>query len=116
VNSDFEWLADWFVRHCDGEWEHGHGITVETIDNPGWGVKIWLTGTELDGRPFTEIDDRLRSDDDWLLCRVNGEFFEGVGGLQTSSRSSEHSGLGPPASGPPREGPPSRGPLQSTGV
>jgi hypothetical protein len=80
VSSDLEWIADWFARHCDGEWEHGQGITVETLDNPGWAVKIWLTGTELGGRPFAEIDDRFRSDDDWLHCRVNGEFFEGFGG------------------------------------
>ena len=34
------WINGWFQSNCDGDWEHGFGITIETLDNPGWCVKI----------------------------------------------------------------------------
>ena len=34
-------LIDRFYRnHCNDEWEHLYGITIETCDNPGWLVSI----------------------------------------------------------------------------
>jgi hypothetical protein len=26
----------WFATSCDGLWEHHHGLTIQTTDNPGW--------------------------------------------------------------------------------
>jgi hypothetical protein len=28
-------LEAWYASRCDGEWEHGYGISIETLDNPG---------------------------------------------------------------------------------
>lgn len=73
------WLQGWYERHCDGEWEHAHGVSVESLDNPGWLVKISLAGTELEDRPFRdkllEIDGRH-----WAVCKVRDCIFEGAGG------------------------------------
>lgn len=33
-------ICDWFASQCNGDWEHMHGITIETTDNPGWYVTI----------------------------------------------------------------------------
>jgi hypothetical protein len=50
-------------------WEHSFGITIETIDNPGWSVTISLERTELESMPVepvkTEANER-----DWVQCRV----------------------------------------------
>lgn len=35
-----KWLEQWFVSHCDGEWEHGYGASIETLDNPGWYLRL----------------------------------------------------------------------------
>ena len=32
----FNWLQGWYMAHCDDDWEHSFGVTIETIDNPGW--------------------------------------------------------------------------------
>jgi len=48
-------LQTWYAAQCDGNWEHQEGIRIETLDNPGWRVTINLTGTALEGRPFTEV-------------------------------------------------------------
>jgi len=36
MTNELKWLQQWYSEHCDGAWEHGFGITIETIDNPGW--------------------------------------------------------------------------------
>ena len=43
--SNIEWLQQWYQKNCDGEWEHLYGIEIETLDNPGWHVKIDLEET-----------------------------------------------------------------------
>jgi hypothetical protein len=60
-------LQDWFHDHCNGDWEHGEGIRIATMDNPGWAVDIALQGTGLECRPAPEV--RIeRSEQDWLHC------------------------------------------------
>lgn len=27
---------------CDGDWEHQGGITIQTVDNPGWVITLHL--------------------------------------------------------------------------
>lgn len=39
-------LERWFAAHCDGDWEHGYGVQIQTTDNPGWLVKIGIDGTK----------------------------------------------------------------------
>jgi hypothetical protein len=79
IDDLLSWLQDFFVAFCDGDWEHGPGIRITTLDNPGWSVKIDLSGTELEGQQFTQIKKDL-SETDWLVCRVEKDVFEGFGG------------------------------------
>ncbi len=75
----FKSLQKWYSQQCDGEWEHSYGISIETIDNPGWHVKINLEDTVIAEREFEEI--RVdRNEDDWLICRVAEMNFVGIGG------------------------------------
>jgi hypothetical protein len=54
-------LEEWYFSQCDGDWEHDEGITIGTLDNPGWYVRVSLAGTSVSGLPFTEVTD-LASD------------------------------------------------------
>jgi len=72
-------LQRWYQSQCDGEWEHAHGLTIGTLDNPGWSVEVDLTGTSLAGQPFTDIQ-HLEHETDWIHCRVKDGKFEGHGG------------------------------------
>jgi Immunity protein 53 len=77
-------LAQWYTRHCDGEREHHHGITIQTTDNPGWWVKIDLTGTELASRTFAPILEGLDAAGfparpHWLSCRLQDTTWHGAG-------------------------------------
>ena len=66
--SELHELQAWFLSHCDGDWEHGYGITIETLDNPGWRVRINLEGTDAEAREFEEVEDNYSHDTDWLRC------------------------------------------------
>ena len=46
-----EWLETWFAKHCDREWEQTRGVSITTLDNPGWLVTVDLVGTSLESRP-----------------------------------------------------------------
>lgn len=72
-------FQEWYCAQCDGEWEHEHGIKIETLDNPGWAVMIDLTGTNLENINFTEI--RIEKNvSDWVYCSVENNVFKGFGG------------------------------------
>jgi len=72
-------LTAWYHQQCDGDWEHTYGITIETLDNPGWRVKIDLAYTELADQPF-QIVDRLEPELDWIRCWVSDQTFHAAGG------------------------------------
>lgn len=74
-------LQQWYESYCDGDWEHGYGVSITTLDNPGWMVKINLEGTDLADRAFWAIED-LQPERDWVRCWVEGNTFHGVGGPQ----------------------------------
>ena len=85
--SHFEWLQKWYAEQCNGEWEHHYGVTIETLDNPGWSVKIDLTGTPLEYIEMTPIKSDADSENtsDWMHCRVSENQFLGFGDSQTLS-------------------------------
>ena len=72
-------LQNWYSRHCDGVWEHTHGLKIDTLDNPGWSMDIDLDGTELMGRPMKRIE-RIGTGD-WVVCEVNEGHFRAFGGV-----------------------------------
>ena len=76
-----EEIQIWYQSQCDGEWEHDYGIEIGTLDNPGWYLKVDLTGTHLSDIPFDEIKNEA-SDNDWIHCRVENGQFAGYGGPQ----------------------------------
>ena len=60
-------------------WEHQYGISIQTIDNPGWEIKISLAGT-----PYSDLQMNLfrcdRSDFDWICCKIENSVFYAYGG------------------------------------
>ena len=70
----------WYSSNCDGDWEHDYGVTISTIDNPGWSLLIALEGTDMDGLQFETVE---RSSADTLKgsrCWVKDNKFQGAGG------------------------------------
>jgi hypothetical protein len=76
-----DWLQRWYESHCDGDWEHSEGVSLTTLDNPGWHLTISLTGTKLEGRGFEWVNVET-SDTDWLHYRAEADRFEAAGGAR----------------------------------
>jgi hypothetical protein len=79
------WIQKWYFEQCDGDWEHGYGIRIETIDNPGWSVIICVENTDVQDKLF-EIVNIERHENDWVHCKIDydkqrdGLQFYGYGG------------------------------------
>lgn len=75
---NIEWLETWYARNCDGSWEHSYGIKIETLDNPGWYVKIDLNETDYANLNPEEII-RDMGDNNWMHCSITDGIFKGYG-------------------------------------
>ncbi|GGV66517.1 hypothetical protein GCM10010277_74330 [Streptomyces longisporoflavus] len=74
-----DWLQGWYSAQCNGDWEHEWGVKIDTLDNPGWTVRVDLEDTDLEGRDFPRRDLR-RSKDNWVSARVSDMAFRAACG------------------------------------
>jgi hypothetical protein len=86
-NSNLDWLAHWYVRECNNDWEHSYGVKIDTLDNPGWRIEIDLRETSLEGRrleskhgdPAANLDE-WREHGSWWTAEGDGVRFKAVCG------------------------------------
>jgi len=83
--NSIEWLQSWYRIQCNDEWEHQHGIIIETLDNPGWVVRIDLTGTSLEGKRMKPVactvnHSGIDGKNEWMDCKTENNQFVGAGG------------------------------------
>jgi hypothetical protein len=87
--DDLEWLERWYEAQCRGEWAHDKGVNIQTLDNPGWLMKVDLQGTDLEGRMADALVERSGDPpgegngyvggDDWMECVITEGRFVGAG-------------------------------------
>ena len=76
-------LQNWYLTNCDGDWEHSYGISINTLDNPGWIIKIDLSDTCLqDSHYDKQIDNGIF---DWLFIKITDKVLEASGDLSKLS-------------------------------
>ena len=94
-DDDLSWLMKWYLSECNEDWEHQYGVTIDTLDNPGWSFTVDLEETELLGRPFIPIFENVPDEDpvqgldgdvNWIVCKVEGSKFKGYGGPRDLGR------------------------------
>ncbi|MBA3426273.1 MAG: immunity 53 family protein [Rubrobacter sp.] len=73
-------LQEWYLAQCAGDWEHSFGVTIGTLDNPGWTLSVDLTDTDLESEPFEELTEDYEDKSGWMICRKTGAKFEAAGG------------------------------------
>jgi hypothetical protein len=75
------WLENWYLNMCDGDWEHDYGITIKTLDNPGWDLTIDLinTGIEFNDEKWNLVE---KSETDWYGYKVTNNVFNASGDPQ----------------------------------
>jgi hypothetical protein len=81
ADEPFAFFETWYAAQCDGDWDHEYGVTLETLDNPGWSLNIDLIGTALEGRLLAR-NETERTETDWLHVWSDGERFRAAGGAR----------------------------------
>ncbi len=87
--SALKWLEQWYAEQCDGVWEELYGITIQTLDNPGWKVTIQLIGTKYEaqcqdetlliaGEPPSHSNGNMTGPS-WAECHIGNREFNGAG-------------------------------------
>ena len=77
----FSFLQSWYQAQLNGYWEHGNGVTIESLATPGWAVTIDLAGTALEDEKMQEVKSQ-RSATDWIVVTVDHNRFKGEGDPQ----------------------------------
>jgi len=68
-------LEKWYSQQCNGDWEHGFGVDISTIDNPGWSVAIGLHDTPKQETTLARV--RIdRRHDDWIHYWADEQKFQ----------------------------------------
>lgn len=81
---NLQWLQDWYAHQCNGDWEHQYGIKIDTLDNPGWTIRIDLVGTRFADLAMSKaVEDK--TDSDWLRCWIEDGAFRAVCGPRNLS-------------------------------
>lgn len=73
-----EWIQAWYLDQCDGHWEHQYGMVIETLDNPGWSIRVELEGTDyaIPDETWKQIE---LSERDWYGYKIEKNVFEASG-------------------------------------
>lgn len=72
------WLQKWYQSECDGDWEHGYGVSIQTLDNPGWLIKIELKNTALEN--ITVESTSMENDEnDWCYYETKDAVNKAAG-------------------------------------
>jgi len=74
-------LEKWYSAQCNGAWEHQYGVRIETMDNPGWTLRIDLNGTNAESRSLDRVKIE-RTEDDWICFWVDQKQFHAAMGPQ----------------------------------
>ena len=72
------WFENWYTEQCDGDWEHGFGIKIVSIDNPGWEITIDLTNTDF-LLPNEEWKSFEKDSTDWYGFQISQNKFNAAG-------------------------------------
>ncbi|WP_267426755.1 immunity 53 family protein [Methylobacterium sp. GC_Met_2] len=75
-----ERLCAWYESQCKDEWQEEYGISITSLDNPGWRVTVDLTRTSLENAVFEDIE-KENSTTDWCFIKKQGKVFEAFGGV-----------------------------------
>lgn len=78
--SPLDRLMTWYRAQCNGDWEHQYGVSIETIDNPGWSITI---DTNETAEPLTDRAKEIVNHDsetEWMVFWVEDGAFEARGG------------------------------------
>jgi hypothetical protein len=77
MSATLKRLQRWYLSNCNDDWEHQYGLTLGTLDNPGWSIDIDLVGTPLSRRKLDPVEIQRKNENDWIHCSRTETQFQG---------------------------------------
>ena len=73
-----QWIQQWYKEQCDGDWEHSYRIVIESLDNPGWLIRVDLENTKLKDEilQYKLIE---KTENDWYSTKIDQKVFYAAG-------------------------------------
>ena len=68
-------LEAWYAERCNGQLEHGSGIHITTLDNPGWRVTIALHDTPKESQELVRQRIQRDNEDNWIYYWTEDRTF-----------------------------------------
>jgi len=69
MTSTLTRIQNWYKTNCNSDWEHSYGISICTLDNPGWTIKINLQETSLENLNFDRTFQNNGNTHDWFFIK-----------------------------------------------
>ena len=69
-------IQNWYKINCNGDWEHRYGISISTLDNPGWSIQLDLTETPLEGIDYKQAYQNPEQEHDWFYFQTKGNILD----------------------------------------
>jgi len=80
LDDQLLWLISSYNYKCNDNLKPLLGVEIQTLDNPGWRVKIRLAESYSKDKHFQEIAFE-RTENDWIFCKIENSFFIGACGI-----------------------------------
>jgi len=90
MTAGIEWLQEWYLQNCNGDWEHQYGLSISTLDNPGWQVAINLRGTALEHKSFAKVEVGKVDGESWYVVSVQEDEKNNDGPIFMAFCSPQH--------------------------
>ena len=79
-------LQNWYKINCDGDWEHSYGMSLTTLDNPGWHLIMNLSDTALENLQYIKEYQNKDVENDWFQLNVKNKKLEAYCGPSNLSQ------------------------------
>ena len=76
MKSTLERIQNWYKTNCNNDWEHSYGYSIETMDNPGWSIKIDLCETALENLDYDKSYQNKTCKNDWYVIKIRDQILD----------------------------------------
>ncbi len=73
-------MEEWYLNQCNEEWEHSFGVSIGTLDNPGWEIKVDLKNTKYFGIEKFEYEEKINDKNEWISIKKESDKIVGFCG------------------------------------
>lgn len=72
LHDSLQLITNWWRSQCDGNWEHEYGMSIGTMDDPGWIVHVDFSFTNIVNLKRGILSEFKGDKCNWYKCEIVG--------------------------------------------